>query len=407
MKNFTFLTILIAISSKFISAQTTVNDYVILDVQYANQSFYSMADGEKVNVSNNNWDLQFATTQRSASIRVNDGKDIQVYVLANPDTANWNNIDTTGMLPLYNADTSWEYGAFNNVGSRMHPDYGCMYYVGTGQLKGHRVFVIKLNNGAYKKFWVKYLDYYDYIILVGNIDNTNEDTIYLDKADYSSKNFVYYDLENMQVRDIEPAAEEWDIVFRKYYAMDSITFLPFNKVTGVLSNLHVETADIRGVPIASVNSDNGYVYSKFINTIGYDWKHYNYDSMRYDLDEDLGYFVKNQFGDVYKIVFTGFAGSSTGRIDFQKTNLSPAASVKDIQNSNLNMITVYPNPSSSFTNILVSMKKEKDISLSMFDISGKMVFNNNIATSSFEKGFYFVKVTDGNNTLTQKLLIAH
>jgi len=408
----------LTVFSASVAAQTTVNDFVILGAQYGNQSFYSMANGEAANVSNTAWDLQFATAQRSASIRINDAKDVQVFVLANPDTANWNSIDTTGMIQLHNADTSWEYGAFNNVGTMQHPDYGVLYYTGTGQLKGCRVFVVKLNNGAFKKFWVKSLDYYNYTILIGNLDNSNEQTILLDKEDYGSKNFFYYDLENMQALDLEPASEDWDLVFRKYFAMDSITFLPFNRVTGALANLNVQTADIRGVSLATVTSDDGYTYSNFMNNIGYDWKHYNYDSMRYDLDADLGYFVKTQFGNIYKIVFTGFSGSADGRIDFQKTDLTPAtASVNDLKNSNISTMTVYPNPSSSFANILVSLNKETDISITLHDISGKTVFERNMAatsglnnfrleTSAFEKGFYFVKVTDGNSALTQKLLVA-
>jgi hypothetical protein len=418
MRRFSFAVSTLFYSTFFLNAQIPVNYHVLLGSQYANQSFYSMADGEKANVTNNDWDLQFATSQRSASIRVNDSKLIEVYVLANPDTSNWSSIDTTGMIQLFNADTSWEYGAFNNVGSRQHPDYGCMYYTGTGQLKGHRIFVIKLNNGQYKKFWVKSLDYYDYTILIGNLDNTDEQTIMLDKADYSSKNFVYYDLENMEVKNLEPSAEDWDLVFRKYYAMDSLSFLPFNRVTGALSNLHVQTAEIRGIPIATVTTDDGYAYTNFINNIGYDWKHYDYDNMVYEIDIDLGYFVKTPLGDVYKIVFTGFSGAINGRIDFQKTKLDQSASsVNELQNANLNSLTVYPNPAQVQVNMLISLKKESDIRITLHDISGKTVFEKNITaasglnnfnleTTQFEKGFYFVKVTDGNAALTQKLLVA-
>jgi hypothetical protein len=390
----------------------------VLGPQYVNQSFYSLKDGEKANVTNTGWDLQFATAQRSASIRINDAKNIEVYVLANPDTSNWLNIDTTGMIQLYNADTSWEYGAFNNVGTRQHPDYGCMYYASIGQLRGHRLFVIKLNNGQYKKFWVKSLDYYKYTILIGNLDNTDERIIEFDKLDYSSKNFVYYDLENMEIKNLEPAGDEWDLVFRKYYAMDSITFLPFSRVTGVLTNLNVQTAEARGIQPDTLLSDAGYTYSKHINIIGYDWKRYDYSNMVYEIIDDVAYFVKTQQGDIYKIVFTGFTGSINGRIDLQKTKLEPSSSsVSKMSDADIASLTVYPNPASSYVNILISTQKATDVKLSLHDYSGKIVMEKNISapsglnnyridTNQLSKGFYIVKVHDGSYTLMQKLLIA-
>jgi hypothetical protein len=401
-----------------LQAQTEISDFVILGAQYANQSFYSLENGEAANVSNTNWDLQIATSQRSASIRTNDAKNVQLYALANPDTANWNAIDTTGMYALYNADTSWEIGSFNNIGSMQHPDYGCMAYIGVGQLKGHRLFVIKLNNGSLKKIWIKSLDYYVYTILIGNLDNSDEQTIIIDKELYNTKHFFYYDLENQQVVDTQPEAQEWDFVFKRYYALDSITYLPFNAVTGVLSNKNVQVAESRGVPVNTLTSDNGFTYSSYINTIGYDWKVYDYDNAVFNIISDLCYFVKTPFEDVYKLEFTGFAGGSTGRVYFKKTKLFPiTASVNNI-NTALSNLSVYPNPAENGTNILVSLKTEKSIVLSVYDLTGKQVFSSNVnataglnnfylETVNFGKGFYFVKVSDGNSQLSQKLLVTN
>src|SRR5690606_11077735 len=136
---------------------------------------------------------------------INDAKDIKAFVLADPDCAHWNNIDTTGMIELYNDITDWELGAFNNFGTKEHPDYGNLVYVNTGQLRGHRIFAVRLHNGDWKKIWFRVLDFYVYTIMVSDLDNSNEVTITLDKALYAGKSFVYYDLENMAVVDIEPA----------------------------------------------------------------------------------------------------------------------------------------------------------------------------------------------------------
>lgn len=400
-------------------AQNTVSDVVLLGSQYANQSFYSLADGEKANVSNTNWDLQFGTSQRSAMVRTNDSKNLQVYALVNPDTSNWNNIDTTGMYRLYDADTSWEYGALNNIGSFQHPDYGCLYYTGIGKLIGHRLFVLKLNNGQWKKIWIKRLDFYVFTILISDLDNSNEQTIIIDKELYNTKNHFYYDLENLEVVDVQPDATEWDIVFRKYYALDSLTAAPFNAVTGAWVNKGVEVAEARGVDVSTLNSDAGYSYSKALNTIGFDWKEYDYDNAVFKLDTTRAFFVKSISGDIYKLVFTGFSGASAGRIEFEKTNLSEhVASVRNTKNSNLNELVLYPNPATNTANILVSLKQQGDIRISVHDLSGKEILikranaasglnNFSIATSELNNGFYFVKINDGSSELSQKLLVAH
>jgi hypothetical protein len=403
----------------YVFAQTPVSDVVVLGSQYANQSFYSLANGEKAKVSNTNWDLQFGTAQRSAMVRANDAKNIQAYALSNPDTANWNSIDTTGMYRLYDSDTSWEFGALNNIGPLQHPDYGCLYYTGIGQLVGHRLFVLKLNNGEWKKIWIKSLDFYVFTILISDLDNNNEQTITIDKELYNTKNHFYYSLENLQVVDTQPDAEEWDLVFRKYYALDSLTGLPFNAVTGTWNNRGVEVAEARGIDVSTLNSDAGYTYSSLLNTIGFDWKEYDYDNAKFILDEARAYFVKSVSGDIYKLVFTGFSGASAGRIEFEKTNLSESvASVINTANSNLNTLTLYPNPAQNTANILVSLKQQGDIYLSVYDVSGKEILTkrtsasaglNNfyLETNNLNNGLYFVKINDGINVLSQQLLVTH
>jgi len=294
-----------------------------------------------------------------------------------------------------------------------------LYYTGFGQLVGHRLFVLNLNNGAWKKIWIKSLDFYVFTILVSDLDNSNEQIITIDKQLYNTKNHFYYSLENLEVVDTQPDAEEWDLVFRKYYAIDSLTGLPYNAVTGVWSNRGVEVAEARGVDVSTLNSDVDYTYSSLLNTIGFDWKEYDYDNAKFILDEARAYFVKSVSGDIYKLVFTGFSGASAGRVEFDKTNLSSIeSSVSNIANSNLNTLALYPNPTQNGANILVSLKQQADINLSVYDISGKEILskrttasaglnNFSLETNNLNNGLYFVKINDGKNELSQQLLVAH
>ena len=92
------------------------SNQISLNTGYENQSYYSFENGETLNITNNNWDLAFSTDSYSANIRINDGKGVELYTYSDGDTSSWSSINnsTPNILtnPMYNSDTSWEYGAF-------------------------------------------------------------------------------------------------------------------------------------------------------------------------------------------------------------------------------------------------------------------------------------------------------
>jgi Secretion system C-terminal sorting domain len=70
--------------------------------------------------------------------------------------------------------------------------------------------------------------------------------------------------------------------------------------------------------------------------------------------------------------------------------------------------SIYPNPSTG----IVKITSEKPIDLVIIDILSKIVFTTNnvindssIDLSNLQKGIYFAKITDGNKTTTQKLIL--
>ena len=78
---------------------------------------------------------------------------------------------------------------------------------------------------------------------------------------------------------------------------------------------------------------------------------------------------------------------------------------------------MFPNPSSENVSLYFSSTKTENISLEIFDISGKKVFvkninsiagtqqNETINTTNFRKGIYTISLK-GNNTLkTEKLIV--
>ena len=84
----TLITLLICCSSL-----TAQNNQISLNSGYTNQSFFSMQNGEILNVPNDDWDLAFSTDAFSATIRINDGKGVELYTYHLGDTSSWNNIN--------------------------------------------------------------------------------------------------------------------------------------------------------------------------------------------------------------------------------------------------------------------------------------------------------------------------
>ena len=69
-------------------ASSQTSNSVSLGSGYVNQSFYSLENGETGNINNENWDLAFSIEAMSYSIRINDGKGVELYNYTAGDT--WN-----------------------------------------------------------------------------------------------------------------------------------------------------------------------------------------------------------------------------------------------------------------------------------------------------------------------------
>jgi hypothetical protein len=90
-------------------------------------------------------------------------------------------------------------------------------------------------------------------------------------------------------------------------------------------------------------------------------------------------------------------------------------SVANVANTQ-SLISVFPNPASGRATISYSSASGKDIKILINDMSGRsmLTLNQSVAAgennfpinlSGFAKGFYFVKIVDGQNTHVQKLIV--
>jgi len=306
---------------------TTIPVSIEMGPSYAEDVYYSMTDGVVKKVDRTNWDIAFHTDSWSSTIILNEGNDVKLFTYRKGDTTAWNNNfteqDIAQQEPLYNADTSWTHGAFeqNSLG---HPDYGWgIYNMQSHDVIGDSLFVIQLGDGSFKKLWIKRKNSTEnnYVIKYADLDGTSEMEKNIDASAYTGKNFIYYSLQTDEVLDREPDSESWDILFTKYVGLvpSSEGMTPYN-LTGVLANIGIQSAEIRNTDPAIADYKNA-DFNTNIAEIGADWKSFDMETFSWSLENNVSYFVETSGGNIYKMVFTSYEGQSTGVIGFEKTRV--------------------------------------------------------------------------------------
>lgn len=384
-------------------------DSISYTAGYSKDVFYSMKNGEVKSELRANWDIAFATSKMSSSILINDGLGVELYTYPNGDTAAWNSIDTAGLTswtPMQNSEESWEEGAFGAY-SLGHPDYGWgVYNMVTHNLTGDSIFVIKTLDGSYKKIWIigKESIAGIYHFRFADLDGSNDTVVNLDSSPYSTKNFVYYDLNNKQLLDREPDTDTWDIMFTKYVGAQPTG--GYYSVTGVVSNLGVNVAKLTQVDTSEIDWPN-FSFSDSRTAIGWDWKAFSMTTFTYEVEDSSVYFVQNIDGDIYKLIYTGFAGTATGNVYFNSQLLSAVG----IETPNaMTDISIFPNPTSDIINI--KNTENQLINIQLFDLSGRLVLtestqnsNHQISVRELPSGVYFIKLQSGNESSIQKFIV--
>ena len=392
------------------SAQETVS----MGSGYSNENYYSLSNGDEMSVVRDNWDIAFASDglgSSSSTIRINGSIGTELYLFSN-DTADWGSLDTTGFQwsQLINSETDWSTGAFQNQTPASGFDLGWGTYNSiTHIVSGDRIFLLKLANGAYKKLIIDQLTGGEFTFHYADLDGSNLVETSVSKSNYAGKNFGYYSLQNNVSLDREPLANSWDLLFTKYVVDLGGGYL--YGVTGVLANAGIQVAQANSVNNVLSESWQGHSFDDNIGTIGWDWKSFNMTTFAYEIEDSLVYFIEDEIGNIHKVVFTGFGGSSTGDFMFTK-ELVNAVGLTEFKNQILN---VYPNPASGIINVIFS-SNENEIALSIVDLSGRTVASRelnvnagmaqeSIDISHLNSGVYLLTLRTSKGIETQKISI--
>ncbi len=415
-------TLLLSTLVLIINAQL-IEDSTSTGTGYTTQSFYSLENGEIANEDNTNWDISFSMSGNGA-----DGSAIWLNELngdlwASPgDTSTWASFDTTGYSTwkhLYNSDEAYKNGAFNKhrgMGPNGTFDMGWGYLNPSNNFWtfGDSLYLWKSANNNFKKIWIVSLKSGTFIFKYANLDGSNlvQDTI--KKSDYPKRNFVYYSLQNNTIIDREPDNDTWDLTFLGQ--KDDIGFMVLKPVL-VFQNRNTWTAKAykSSYTEATETDEAETSFTKQINNIGREWKKFH--SGVWTIHDTIAYFVYDQDSvDLYRIVFTDFEGSATGKAHFvkEKIVIDTANAINEMEN----MVTyaVYPNPAQDMVSVFVNMEKAENYTISLYNISGQVVVQkqvektnslsyNNIDISSLEDGMYFIRIEAESFHAVKRLLV--
>lgn len=285
-----------------------VTTSVKMEADYRYQLYFDLETNMMVRQNRKtDWDLGFETSAAGNKVILNSAK----YMLAaNTGTVNFASIhDTTG----FNFNIDRPTGSLDStaIGSWV-PNIVYIINRGYDELGTHQGFskiqFMSVNNA-------------DFNVHFSNLDGTNDQTVIIPKD--TAYNFTCLSLDGSLI-SVQPPKDNWDLHFSQYthyYYDDGTTYL----VTGCLSNRNkVEVAEVFDKPFSEITYDDisRYVFSESINTIGYDWKYYDFDVGAYTILYDQNYIIKSTEGKYYKLHFIDFYDSfgikGTPTFEFQE-----------------------------------------------------------------------------------------
>jgi hypothetical protein len=365
-----------------ISAQEFVQ--VSYGQSYKNQAYYRLSDDAVEILDNNSWDIAFSTFNDGAGIHLNESS-VTFGAEAALFPAPTNNFDdpiNSANLSgrLYNDEKSWDFGAFNSTRNPNDPnDFGWgTLDAGTGVIAGDEVFALRFKDGSYKKIQIVSLAQGVYTVKYADLDGSNENTVTIDKADFSDTDFAFLSLASGQT--LPPIAIDWDLAFVRYAAPndDGAGGVIQIMSSGVLSAPGVEVAQADNVIIEEVEYED-YIdsLSSEIDVIGWDWKLFN--NVSWELAENRAYFVKTADGAVWKLVFEEFGGSSTGNAVFTKELVLSTGTKAE---SAFSQVNIFPNPAAGDATLLFSLKNAGMARLLVSNALGQAVWTGSFSAQA-------------------------
>ena len=163
---------------------------------------------------------------------------------------------------------------------------------------------------GYKKVVFNVVTNQQYEIRVAELDGSSDVTVSVTKD--STYNFLAFSFNSNSVIEIEPPKESWDLHFTQYTHIFYNPTMPY-LVSGVLlnrNNTQVAVDSESEFQLISYDLLQQYDFSEHLNTIGYDWKSYDFNTSLYAVDQEKNFIIKNSIGLYFKLHFIDFYNDS-------------------------------------------------------------------------------------------------
>lgn len=393
----------------FANAQA-ISDSATMGPGYANDVHYSLQNGTVSTVSNTNWHLAFRSGLQSDGIFINSTSGVKAY-LTNKAIGDWANLDSTHITnEVFNTDTSWEIGAFNRTFDSPYSSWG-VYNTITHKVTGDSLFLLKVGSN-WIKLWVIEKDYGTWKVRVGN--ETMDTTFTILHTDIRFNTFGYLNLNTLSTLTREPADSLWDFKFTRYASLQPVQGVYYPS-TGVLNNRGVSAVKVSGI---DKNTYIDYAAHKLVNnisTLGADWKIFDNNTFQWKITDSTCYFVKARNGDIWKVWFTGFSGSGSGKSFFNKQKLfTVGIGEKTLP---LAQLAIYPNPAAENVSLVIDNINLRSAVIRLTDLQGKVVLEENrsidagmqiisMPVNQLNNGIYIMSLESENYRATSKIVIS-
>lgn len=405
-----------------ISAQESVT--VAVGSSYSNQTYYSLSDNTTISLDNESWDIAFMLGDAEAGILLNESAsasfsgpepELKLYITYVEDFSN--TIDETLLTDtLYNNEANWQEGAFNSIAEQSDPDdYGWgAYNSSTGVVEGIWVYAIKLRDESWKKIKIESLENGIYTMKYADLDGANEVITTINKGDYDSPMAFF----SFETEAVTASPTGWDLLFERYLAAlfntGEVIYYP---TVGILTAPGIEVAQVDNVvPADTQYADHIDSLSTANDVIGFDWKFFDLAGFQWVVETERAYFLKMPDNQVLKFNFINFAGSSTGNITFEKTDLGVITALNDPL-SNFKEASVFPNPIVDDFAITFSLKEARtDMQIRLINTLGQTVWHAqtdghqgfnalNIQSPNIAAGYYQLVIGNGDDLWSSAIIL--
>lgn len=416
-KSILLLLILLATANSAFAQFNPVADSVVLGANYADQVYYSLVTGDKTTAPINEWDVAFQANGITFGVWVNRGAGYKAYLVPNLDATDWGAaVDTTGFstwTALENGKNTWADGAFNqNPTSQFDVGWGIYTGPPAHAVNGDSIYLIQYTDGSFKQFLIENLNVNRYVFRFADLDGTNEMVDSVSKN--NDRNLSYYNLRTATELDREPSNSAWDLWFTYGFTADVVAGPPGTPLSvasgSVYTNRGIQSVQVSGLP----NDSADYTTATFDSVIFNIGDSYRVRTMGWEVPDSNVYFVKAKDNEIYKLVFTAYEGQGTGKIVFEKTQMTNNNTVGIDEITNATRVLLYPNPAIDRLNLVLDAAQAGLHNITITDLAGKVIYNTsleinglqnlNIPVSYFANGYYLVSVETNGIRSVQKFV---